>query len=236
MSLPRELQRGATIPEPGVSIKVALCLPNTWTPIISGLLIGPTKPYFWDNTASDTDREAAVTIANDILAKFLTADCQCNPQCGNTTSYEFDFTASQQNWSISLGTWESGTGIIAQELQLADGKHAMLNAWFAYPADIYVERLETVEMLLNAGLGAEASYHAELVTQSVNFLTMQMASVDSLVEAQTYARDLDLNLDLYSQNQCKLPSRVVGIGVDIGPYGNLFSFGVTLPAIRVVYR
>jgi len=152
--------RGADIPAEGDPVTVALCLPDTWKRVIAGLLVEPTKPYFWRNDADETDREAAVAIAEGILATFDTEDCPCEEIENNCDPYPatnhdetFDFTADEYGWVGNADLCQRTDGIGFEAIKF----YNPLGYWtkaveisfdfpspFAMPTQIYVTGNQSV--------------------------------------------------------------------------------------------
>lgn len=104
-------KRGVAIPDEGTDVVVPVCIQDTWIPVIRGLLVQPTKPYFWANNANPEDVEYATKTAETILATFNTEDCACNPESGTIHQDTWDFSVSDggfQPIGPNYGTYADG--------------------------------------------------------------------------------------------------------------------------------
>lgn len=136
-------RRGADIPASGVPGVFPLCMPDTWRPIISGLLEMPKRPYFWRDNADPADIEAAQIIAEDIAQAWESDACQCAAVCeGTETEDIFDFAAA------GLGDWvlDDGTlGANGVEGELSGGGSSwemQIQMHYSYLAPVRLVRFE----------------------------------------------------------------------------------------------
>lgn len=196
MTVSPDLQRGATIPGAGSDVVVALCLPDTWTRIVSGLLIPPTQKWFWDSTANDEDRETATRIAHTILAKFLTADCKCGLyEPGTLHSDLIDFTAGQlEGWSIIKGSLEAD-GIAGEVIQYGNFFSPQLEIVYNFPDPALFQSVWTLGASRMTFAGTSQTFPYYYIGAFLNGTSLWTAYTQAQLGFQSGSSPLRVRLD-----------------------------------------
>lgn len=118
-------------------------MPDTWRPIISGLLEMPKRPYFWQDNADQADIEAAMLIAEDIAQAWESEACQCVTSCeGTETEDIFDFAAAGlQDWVLDYGSL-TGNGVEGELVTGGSTSQMLLQMSYTYPSPRRLLRFE----------------------------------------------------------------------------------------------
>lgn len=215
---------GAPIPEESEEVSRAICLPETWVPVVRGALFAMTYPHFWQSDATDEDREAATGIAHNIVARFASDDCQCEEEpCPPGGYLVWNFENSDGGFVNALyGEYVAASGWRTTVSDELDGRHARLVISNVL-LDGYYTLLEFTNAVMTlSGPGSKVAVKIDIgaYNPSVGTLLKHRSDFEAYAigtNTQFYVKPV-LNV----RNLCWNRTMSINVSVDIGPYNPTF--------------